>query len=267
VLALHRLAVLDVAAASGLVEADGTIYVVADDELGLARHAADDFRSLGRLALFPGELPDEPAARKQAKPDLEAVVWLPGEGLLVLGSGSRANRQRGVLVRGDQVLPVELAAIHAAIAARLGADVELNLEGATLAGEVLILVQRGNGRGGRSALVHVDRHLRSVLAVFPLDLGAMGGTPLSPTDVCTLPDGKLLLSAAAEASPDAYQDGAVAGSALFVVTPEGAIVARHDLDTREKIEGVAVRADGSILLCVDADDRGKPSALYSARLP
>ena len=53
---------------------------------------------LRRLAA--GDLPADFAERKRRKPDLEALVLLPGQGtLLALGSGSRAQRERGFLVQ------------------------------------------------------------------------------------------------------------------------------------------------------------------------
>src|SRR5258705_4038133 len=81
-------------AASGLVHVGSFIYVVADDELHLGVFNAADNAPGGLLRLFDGELPDEKAARKKHKPDLEAIVQLPPFGdfekgaLLALGSGS-----------------------------------------------------------------------------------------------------------------------------------------------------------------------------------
>src|SRR5688500_8835799 len=81
-----------VAAASGLARARGRFYVAADDALALAMFTAGSKDPGTLLPLADGELPHEPAARKAAKPDLEAIAALPTGGLLVLGSGSADTR-------------------------------------------------------------------------------------------------------------------------------------------------------------------------------
>ena len=89
--------------ASGLVCAHGRVYVIADDEQHLG--VFDDPRSPGRLVrLLEGELPVGKKERKRVKADLEVLLALPASAawphgaLLALGSGSRPNRERGVLV-------------------------------------------------------------------------------------------------------------------------------------------------------------------------
>ena len=86
---------LDISAASGLVLRDGAFHVVADDENALLVIEADG--GTRRIALVPGELPGEHAARKARKPDFEILVDLRDQGLLAMGSGSRATRERAVL--------------------------------------------------------------------------------------------------------------------------------------------------------------------------
>src|SRR5688572_10672841 len=98
---------LHVSAASGLVCLDSIMYVVADDELHLGVFSTRD-RGPGHLIrLFDGVLPEPAAARKQQKPDLEALTLLPAfpdfphGALLAVGSGSRPNRHKGVLLGLD----------------------------------------------------------------------------------------------------------------------------------------------------------------------
>src|SRR6187455_402623 len=87
---------LEVSAASGLVLRDGSFHVVADDENALFVFGPDG--AARRVALLPGELPERKSARKKKKADFEILVDLPGHGLLAMGSGSRATRERAVLV-------------------------------------------------------------------------------------------------------------------------------------------------------------------------
>ncbi len=66
-----------VAAGSGLVAIEDFLYVVANDELHLGCFRRSSTAADSLVRLFPGELPNEHAERKAAKPDLEALVHLP----------------------------------------------------------------------------------------------------------------------------------------------------------------------------------------------
>ena len=96
-------------AASGLVRSGTNLYVVADDDLhlgvfGEAGIAAAPPLPGHLLRLLDGDLPQEKALRKKAKPDFETLTHLPplpgcaGGALLALGSGSLPNRETGVLL-------------------------------------------------------------------------------------------------------------------------------------------------------------------------
>ncbi len=283
-MALQRVRTLDVSAASGLVRRGDTFYVVADDELGLL--AVPEPGDAFTIPLLPGALPDTHAGRKAAKPDLEALCRWPGDGLLALGSGSTPARQRACLLRpvdGDMsrgtVTVLDLSPLHARLAEAFPA---LNLEGAAVRGDALLLLQRGNGPGNHSAVVELDlaaalrasdagaawgpELLRSIRAV---ELGARGGAPLGFTDASPLPDGSLVFVAAAEASPDTYQDGLVTGAAVGRLAPDGRLLWLHDLPDAGKLEGVHAELDGDRLhvwLVADADDRRRLASLLRATL-
>lgn len=276
---------LPVSAASGLVRRDGTLYVIADDELGLL--AVDDTGAARTIALLPGALPDAPAERKAHKPDFEALCAWPGGGLLALGSGSTAARHRACLIvpgRHDMsdgtVTILDLAPLHAHLAAAFPA---LNLEGAAVVGDALVLLQRGNGAGNRGALIELDLAgaVRAVAAGEPwrgelvrairaVDLGERGGAALGFTDASPLPDGSLVFVAAAEASPDTYQDGVVTGAAIGRLAPDHTLQWLVDVPRPDKLEGVhAELVDENCLkvwLVADADDRSKPAGLFTAQL-
>jgi hypothetical protein len=111
-------------------------------------------------------------------------------------------------------------------------------------------------------------------------LGEVEGAPLAFTDAAVLPDGTLLYAAAAERSPNAYDDGEVTGSALGLLDAAGGarwapLVDAAGAPFRGKVEGVLprdeVRADdppGGVRLWVvtDPDDTEAPSMLYPATL-
>lgn len=177
----------------------------------------------------------EAAGTKHLKPDLEAAspVQVDGRaGVLLFGSGSTPARRRAALVldEADPTVQVaDLGPLYDAIAGALGlADDQLNLEGVARNRGVLRLFQRGNlGGGVPNASIDVD--LFALLEAVrgrrdpddvPLraprvyELGQLHGVGLAATDAVALPDGSVLLSAAAEDTPNAVDDGPVVASAL-----------------------------------------------------
>lgn len=283
-MALTLVRSLPVSAASGLVRVGDVTHVIADDELQLLSLPDDGPAEL--LRLLPGDLPDDPRARKAIKPDLEALCrW--DDGLLALGSGSTAMRHRGCLIRpvpGDisnatAVTTLDLAPLHTHLAARVPA---LNLEAAAVVGDALLLLQRGNGRGNRSAIVELGRlavaHALAegrawdaalVRGLHFIDLGDRGGAPLAFTDVSPLPDGSLIFLAAAEDSPDTYRDGALTGVAIGRLAPDRALAWLTDVPGALKLEGIHAELHADTLrlwLVADPDDRSIPAPLYTAAL-
>jgi hypothetical protein len=230
----------------------------------------------------------EAAGTKSLKPDLETACPVEADGqeaVLLLGSGSTGRRMRGVLVTLDGDRPsaraADLGPLFAAAADALGVPAgQLNLEGASRAGDVLRWYQRGNlAAGVSSAGVEVPlADLVAVLlgradagsvrlgAVHVLDLGEVAGVGLAVTDAVALPDGRELLSAAAEDTPNAVDDGPVVATAL-VLADGGRVLDVAPVPEVEgrvaKVEGLALRGlDGDrvhLLAVVDADDPERPS--------
>lgn len=271
-------------AASGLVCANACVYVVADDEhhLGVFRDRAGP----GELhRLFATDLPDDRKARKRRKPDLETLLWLPMRNALVaLGSGSRPNRNKGVLIPLDgQGQPLaglvhfDLQALYEPLRAALGA---INIEGAMLIGEELVLLNRGVAGRSDNATAHyplpalIDAIEGRARAVAPASIrrysvGHIDAVPLAFTDAAALPDGGWVFTAVAEDTDDSYADGRCSGSVVGVVDARGELVVSHRLGGRVKVEGVAVRVDDtgmSLCLVTDADDPAQASQLLLARL-
>lgn len=277
-------------AASGLVCAHGRVYVVSDDEHHLA--VFGDLRHPGTLhRILPGDLPQSAKARKQLKPDLEALLLWPRFGgeaqgaLLAFGSGSRPNRDTGIVIplnsRGDpspQVRCFDLKPFYEPLRAALG---EINIEGAMLFADTLVLLNRGIAGRSDNAAVHyrlselravIDgkRHAVAARAIQPYRLGAIDGVELGFTDGTALADGGWVFCAAAENTADSYADGPCRGSALGVVNARGELLALHQLaDTGLKVEGIAARqhpAGVDICLVTDADDPRLSSQLLFTRL-
>jgi hypothetical protein len=187
---------------------------------------------------------------------------------------------------GDAVRRFDLAPLHAALAEAFGGAGELNLEGAAVSGDVLRLLQRGNGALGTNAVIDLDlARVQAALAdgatwdasfvraIHHVDLPTLGGVTLGFTDASPLPDGRLVFTAAAEAGKDTYADGLCAGSVVGLLTAGAtpALAGLHAVQGRAKLEGVhaTLHPDGEIdlLLCADADDPGVLAGLFAARLP
>jgi hypothetical protein len=105
------------------------------------------------------------------------------------------------------------------------------------------------------------------------DLGEVEGVGLAVTDAIALPDGRLLLSAAAEDSPNAVDDGPVVATALVLVDGAEvlAVAPVPEVDGHvHKVEGLALRAvrgdEVHLLAVVDDDDPEAPSAELTLRV-
>ena len=281
---------LHLAAASGLVCINSLIYVIADDELHLGVFRAADCEPGHLIQLFDGALPEAKRERKKKKPDLEALTLLPAFGdyphgaLLALGSGSRSNRRMGALLALDTqgtvcVSPrvVDLSPILAPLDSEFPA---LNIEGAIVSGDEMLLFQRGNKRQSENAIIGFQlsdfldalnsQETRKIMpsTITKVDLGQIDGIPLCFTDATPLPDCSIVFTAVAENTDDNYHDGPCAGAAVGIVDKNGSHTV-HQLDRPHKIEGVHGAVDGDLirlLLVTDHDNAEIPSELFSATL-
>ncbi|WP_313920689.1 hypothetical protein [Tahibacter sp.] len=291
--ASHAAAPDHLSAASGIVVAGRFLYVVADDELYLGVFDLTGQHDGIKLRLFPGDLPDEAKARKARKRDLEALVRLPPfpshrtGALLAFASGSRPNRQTGVLLGlDDSGAPsgtphrVDLSPLYAPLKRRFPA---LNIEGAALCGQQIVLLQRASGGHPENALIRLPLadvlhalcstdalHLPELpIDVLTIDLGHIDGVPLAFTDAAALPDGRLVFSAVAESVDDTYHDGPCIGAAIGVLGADGQVQRLEFVQPVRKIEGIDAHQDGAfirLLLVSDADDRSSPGGLFGATL-
>ncbi len=285
----HPRGLAHVSAASGLVCAHGRAYVVCDDEHHLA--VFSDARRPGALhRLLPGDLPADAVERKRRKADFEVLLLLKGyptrrsQALVALGSGSTAQRDQGVAIVIDaQGRPTNdlrrftLTGLYQPLRSALG---EINIEGAFMHGDELVLLHRGGQGGADNAVLHLQRSQlvaaidgRGGIGPAPhiahMPLGTLDGVPLGFTDGAALSNGGWVFCAAAEDTASSYADGACAGGAIGIVSATGEMTALHRLATRHKPEGIAVREhrDGlDLCLVTDADDPASAAELLLVRL-
>ncbi len=264
-------------AASGMVVRGPALYVVADDAQCLGVFDLGTMEPGRLIPLIAGDLPSDAAERKKQKPDFEILLALPNAGatrLLAMGSGSTTRRMRGAVIdlphnaAPTSVRLIDLEPLFAALAPLVP---EINLEGAVLRGDQLLLFNRGNSAYPASQIIAVP--LAAVLEGSPitatllaeLELPTVSGVPLTVTDACQLESGHILLSAVAEATDNSYADGALVGAAIVELDADLNVRAIELLDPILKVEGLAaqVMADGVHLMCVtDADDPDQASGLY-----
>ncbi|UXI70194.1 DUF6929 family protein [Tahibacter amnicola] len=272
-------------AASGLVRVGNFHYVVADDENHIGVFPLSDGFSGELLRVFPGELPDAAKERKPVKPDLEALLHLPMLGaLLAVPSGSKPHRRRGVMLALEESgaiasppCAIDFTGLYA------GLDVQfpkLNIEGAVILGDRLVLLHRGNKKNSRNACIHFDlsaalSSLTSTsaptridpVAIHWFDLGTIGDIPLCFTDAAALPDGGFLFTAVAENTKDNYEDGSCAGAGIGCISGDGELRWLRALDPCHKVEGISAEVNGNsvrVLLVTDADDPATPAVALSA---
>jgi len=273
-LQLRQPATLRLSATSAVVCHGQSLWVLADDALVLQRYSlSGDWQT--ELTLLSGELPSDAKLRKRLKPDFEALLSLPGERLLALGSGSTKGRCRGCLVEAGNVRIIDLSPLYQALAEHFQ---DLNIEGSVIYREQLLLAQRGNGRGRENALILLDlpqalRDLQdgqlnaaALRKIVPLQLPELEGLPLSLTDLRVAPGGALYFTATAEATESSYLDGACLGSVLGRLDEQLNIIELNRLAPVVKIEGLAFQDDGRLLLVADADDPAIASPLYALDL-
>lgn len=218
---------------------------------------------------------DDLVGNKKDKLDLEASAVLPDGRLVVFGSGSSPARER-IVVLSEDLTPriVEASALYAVLRADAGfAGSELNVEGALVKGDALLLVQRGNGarRGGVEPVDAIgelelgpflgwldhDHEMPHLSATVQVELGELGGSRLAFTDATLTADGQIAILVCAEASPDAVSDGPVAGCRFGLL--DGRELRVTDvLDERGdrlllKLEGIEHRPGAALQFDVVAD--------------
>lgn len=301
-----------VRAASGVARFGGGWLVVQDDGTHAAL-VAPDGGPITPLRIFPPvEGLDhfaEHDGTKHLKPDLEAACEVDVDGLpavVVLGSGSTGARCRGALISrpasgsaaGElSVSWADLSPLYQRAMAVLGIDpAHVNFEGLSLArpdGTTLRWFNRGNGAlgiGSASVEVSCRDLLRALSGELPAsevavgdpvwhELDTVNGVALAVTDAVWLGGGAILISSAAEDTPNNVDDGPVVGTALSILAgPEGGPV-HHGLvplvdGQVPKIEGLALlqgpapgalvdgaeRGELRVLTVVDADDALIPSS-------
>ena len=281
-----------VRAASGLTWFGQHLAAVSDDAsfIGLVDPAS------GRTQ--PITIPHAPAQRRQFdtrrgnkadKLDLECVISVEGR-LVAFGSDSGLAVRRQVVVLDNETLAprvVTLPRLYEALRQPVLGRGVLNLEGAAVSGDMLVLGNRGGDLGDdgvptkdamawfpMSALLRLiddpDGAPLPSIEWHPVSLGQLGGTPLRLTELEAIGD-ELAFAATAEVTTSAYDDGQVTGSVVGWIHGVMSssyhvewcrVIDEYGAPLVAKLEGLVFDArTGNILASVDADDPDRPSEL------
>ncbi|MDB4959586.1 MAG: hypothetical protein JWO36_7155 [Myxococcales bacterium] len=269
-----------VRAASGLAHVGDRLVVIQDDTSFLGVITPGGVSAIALPRGSDGRRRFEVALRNKAeKLDLESCVAIDGE-LWAFGSGSTPKRERICRVRDDVPSIIDAGPLYARVRQVLGGS--LNIEGVAYVAPELWLFHRGNTglADPGPAIVRVSfpvlrawldgsSEMPAVLDVRPCDLGSIGGTRLGFTDAVAAHD-RVYYLAAAEASANAVDDGAVLGSQVGVIagnTMRAAPICGPD--------GVPIKAEGLALapgrvdrayIAVDPDDTDRAATLYEVEL-
>jgi hypothetical protein len=266
---------------SGLLRFGRRLLLIQDDALWLP-----SLDETGQLHAVP--LPADASGLrlfddKRKKPDFEAAALVGGRALL-LGSGSLPSRERIAIIGQDgSALVVEAHSLYAALRAeRRFAGAELNIEGAVVVADQLLLCNRGNAAPHDPAsafdatiqvpLKELERYLGdpehslapALGTIEQYWLGSIATVRLTLTDAAERA-GSVYYLAAAEASADAIADGPVLGASLGLLGADARyalIESETGAPLCEKLEGLAAATERDEWLAIaDADDAGKPAEL------
>ena len=283
-----------ISAGSGVARRGDFVYVIGDDELGLAVFRLSKEAPGVLRPVLRGELSPDHVERKKEKPDLEALTLLPPlagrpyGALLGLGSGSNPQRERGFVwgLAADGSLegqPIELDLSPLYEGLRESAP-ELNIEGASALGSRLWLFHRGNTEQGLNIVAEVplDEFIAGVredgriecgeeVSTRAYDLGELDGVALTFSDATPLADELVVFTASAEPGSDPHGiDGAIRGSVVGTLDGDGRVERLRTIDRRWKVEGVYASIDARVidfLFVCDQDDPDIASPLLSAAMP
>jgi hypothetical protein len=227
----HEQDLAGIASASAIELAGENLIIFGDDARSL--YVLDRARQLAQVVPLPGISPGQSRLPKHEKPDIEsALVYLSaGEThVIALGSGSSGTaRDGGFHVRIDarhtiRIDELALGALYNNLrrAPEIGPTGVLNIEGAAITDDHVILAQRAAGSSGnylirfeRAAFISwLENNTPPPAAeFFPVDLVNVGGVEAGLTGLAFSPvHRRLFFSAAVEDRNDPVQDGPVLGS-------------------------------------------------------
>jgi hypothetical protein len=256
------------------------LIIFGDDARSL--YVLDRTRQLAQVVPLPGISPGQSPLPKQEKPDIEsALVYSTAHEthVIAFGSGSSGTtRDGGFHVRIDaqrtiRIDELALGALYSTLRQEpeIGPPGVLNIEGAAITDDHVILAQRAAGSSGnylirleRAAFINWLENYTPPPAAefFPVNLVSVCGIEAGLTGLAFSPvHGVLFFTAAVEDRDDPVQDGPVLGSFIGIFSwparkPPAlkCCEAPENLPPRRKLESI----------CLLQENRGEVQALAVA---
>jgi len=272
--------------ASGIAVRNEIAYIVCDDGTGVYKIELKNFHQ-EKIAITG--LPfNEYREDKSIKHDFESACfakWQNREYLVAIGSGSGSARDSMLMVNtgnyADQKM-LSLDKFYKQLLLATSTDsTQLNIEGLTIAGDSLIVLNRGNNlmltcnvHDFFSFLVNGSNRFPEI-RVRKVALPAIEKHEARFSGICTIDEKRLLFCASVENTPDWTKDGPVLGSYFGIysleerrVTATYLLKDREGKALKEKIESVDIlhnTKDDLIFLATSDNDNGS-SKLFQIRL-
>lgn len=217
---------------------------------------------------------------KAEKPDFEAlscIIFNEQLHLLVMGSGSTEKRKQALLYNPSnhqvQTLLDKLDYDYLQNSVALTGGADLNIEAVCSDSHHLYIFQRGNINHFHGVLVFdlekIQAHKsleNALIRSFNLTLPEINGSVSGISDAYFFVDKNVIVATAAvEQTLNTYDDGAVLGSYILVLSPKGEVLDSFLIQDAEgntlaiKVEGITwleSNADGEVFLLVTDSDGG-----------
>lgn len=217
---------------------------------------------------------------KAEKPDFEAlscIIFNEQLHLLVMGSGSTEKRKQALLYNPSnhqvQTLLDKLDYDYLQHCVALTGGADLNIEAVCSDNHHLYIFQRGNINHFHGVLVFdlekIQAHKsleNALIRSFNLTLPEINGSVSGISDAYFFADKNVIVATAAvEQTLNTYDDGAVLGSYILVLSPKGEVLNSFLIQDAEgntlaiKVEGITwleSNADGEVFLLVTDSDGG-----------
>lgn len=263
------LKIVGIGSSSGLVYLEDKLYIISDNSTYLYEYHVIK-QQLSKIALV--ENPQENIAKKE-KPDFESIT-LHDEDLLVLGSGSTANRNRLVKynTKSSRLKYKDINGLFSMIKKQHSIkDDELNIEGLIIKNGINYLFQRGNGKSEKNGIFCYDETKENPKTTFiPIDLPKIRNVATTFTDAILVED-TIYFLACAEDTTSTYDDGEVFGSILGTIDLKTLKLENHiQISDKHKFEGLTLYKETAtqieLLLCEDNDTEELVAPIYLLNL-
>lgn len=216
---LLRKEVIDYPSGSAIEYHNDILYVIGDD-VNYILCLDQQWNPLKKITLFDFK---DRRIPKPDKPDLECAAVMNDQ-MYVLGSGSRSPQRDVaflVALSSDAVKKININSFYSLFRDKQLIK-EMNIEGFAACKDKLLFFNRGNTQYPNQLIISDQKVLKKQFPdrfkVMPVQCGNIENIPLGISGACyDAMNDILLLTASGEDTNNAYDDGAIAGSAILVV--------------------------------------------------